>query len=152
MTTRNGESKQGGERRQGTREAAERLLAERQQVLVSFERLAGVAPYGGKKTDAKAVQDFCELLIDYVAAGHFALYRRINEGTERRRNVARVAEQVYPTISDTTQAVLDFNDKYDGQDGEAMDELPEELSRLGEQLATRVELEDQLIGELLSDS
>lgn len=140
-----------GERRQGSREVAEKLLAERQQVLVLFNQVAGVKPYSEKKPSRESLQEFCQLLVDYIAAGHFALYQRISVGDERRQRLAEVAEQVYPRIARTTQAVVDFNDKYDGARAlEATDELVRDLSALGEHLAVRAELEDRLIAEMLA--
>ena len=35
------------------------------------------------------LNDFLEILVDYIASGHFGLYRRIAEGTERRSPVPR---------------------------------------------------------------
>jgi regulator of sigma D len=140
-----------GERRRGSREVAEKLLAERQQVLVLFNQVAGVKPYSEKKPSRESLQEFCQLLVDYIAAGHFALYQRISAGDERRQRLAEVAERVYPRIARTTQAVVDFNDKYDGARAlEATDELVRDLSALGEHLAVRAELEDRLIAEMLA--
>jgi regulator of sigma D len=91
--------------------------------------------------------------MDYVAAGHFALYERILEGRERRKGVARAAAELYPQIAETTQFFVDFNDRYDQLDDAQMDrELSSDLSKLGERLATRIELEDRLIAELVPES
>ena len=88
-------------------------------------------------------------LVDYTALGHFAIYERIIDGKERRGNIKRVADQVYPSISNTTRVIVDFNDKYDGADNrESIVNLYEDLSRLGEAMAERIESEDMLLREI----
>ncbi len=57
-----------------------------------------------------------------------------------------MAEDIYPRILDSTQIILDFNDKYDCEDHcEVVTTLGGDLSKLGEVLADRIELEDRLI-------
>jgi regulator of sigma D len=60
-----------------------------------------------------------------------------------------------PRINDTTQIAVAFNDLYDSSssiDQEAIDQLPNYLAKLGEELATRIDLEDQFIDILLASS
>jgi len=138
------------ERRNQSGDLVGKLVNERTEMLAMFCRLAGVEPYTPGKPVQKLLQEFCQILIDYVAAGHFALYERIVEGKERRQEVARVAEQVYERIAKTTDAALDFNDKYDCEDHcEALDGLATDLSHLGEELALRIELEDKLLSAMV---
>lgn len=140
----------GGERRGGTRKAVDKLLAERREMFVLYNRVAGFEAYSGGKPKADRLQEFCQVLVDYIAAGHFWLYQRISEGRERRRAVLDAAGEAYPRIAATTDAAVEFNDRY-GDAGEALSEeaLAADLSRLGEQLAVRIELEDRLIDALL---
>lgn len=140
------------ERRSRGQEMAAKLVSERTEMLVLFCRLAGIESYAPEdKPVQKLLQEFCQILVDYIAAGHFALYERIVEGTERRREIAELAAKVYPLIADTTDVALDFNDKYDCEDHcEILDGLSRDLSRLGEQLAARIEIEDQLLAGMLS--
>jgi regulator of sigma D len=134
------------ERRGRSQQLIDKLITERTQMLVLFCRLAGVEPYVPGKSVQSLLQEFCQILVDYIAAGHFALYERIVEGTERRRDVVDLAGRLYPRIADSTDVALDFNDKYDCEDHcTALDSLSADLSRLGEELATRIELEDRLI-------
>ncbi len=139
------------ERRTGTHFTIEKLMAERAEMLTLFCRVAGLEPFEhhrGRIPAKELLQEFCQVLVDYLAAGHFSLYERIANGTERRINVADLAAQVYPKISDSTQAALDFNDKYDGQYFEIAMGFQDDLSKLGEILAGRIELEDRLIDEI----
>lgn len=137
------------ERRSGSRELVKKLLTERTEMLVLFCRLAGLEPFKEEKqrTSAqKLLQEFCQVLVDYIAAGHFCLYERIANGAERRQALAALAAQYYPRIAETTDAALAFNDKYDCEDHcEITPDLAKDLSHLGEQLAARIELEDQLL-------
>jgi regulator of sigma D len=142
------------ERRSGTRDSIAKMVAERTQVLALYWRLAGLDPFadvGHRDPAQKLLQEFCQLLVDYIAAGHFSLYERIVNGTERRREIATLAQELYPRIADTTTVALDFNDKYDCDDHyEISDSFKSDLSRLGEQLAVRIDLEDKLIARMIA--
>jgi len=139
------------DRRAAANHLQESLVAERTEMLVLFCRVAGLEPFSdsnNRETATAALQQFCQVMVDYIAAGHFSLYERIVNGTERRRSIAELAEKLYPRISETTDAALDFNDKYDAEHCEINGSLGDDLSRLGEELAVRVELEDQLLSAM----
>ncbi len=137
------------ERRSHSSDLVAKLINERTEMLATFCRLAGIEPYTADKPVQKLLQEFCQILVDYVAAGHFALYERIVEGKERRKEVSDLAAQIYSRIADTTDSALDFNDKYDCEDHCTMlDELGTDLSQLGEELAVRIELEDKLLNAM----
>jgi len=126
------------------------LLQERQQVLVSMCELAeleaGDIP---PDTVIHNLRNFNQQLVDYTALGHFEIYERIIDGKERRGNIKRVADRVYPAISSTTQIFVDFNDKYDGVDEpESLTDLYTDLSSIGEAMADRIESEDMLLREI----
>jgi regulator of sigma D len=138
------------DRRSGTRTLIDKMLSERQRMLVLFERLAGVEPYADELPDDDLLQEFSQILVDYIASGHFGLYERISEGKERRRAIVNLADKLYPRIANTTQVAMEFNDVYEKSNGEGISgNLTNLLSKLGEELAVRIELEDQLISEML---
>ncbi|NIM27858.1 MAG: Rsd/AlgQ family anti-sigma factor [Gammaproteobacteria bacterium] len=138
------------ERRSGTRALIDKMLSERQQMLVLFARVARVEPYADEMPNSELLQEFSQILVDYIASGHFGLYERISEGKERRRGVVELAEQLYPRIANTTQVAVEFNDAYEKSNGEDKGGvLTKMLDKLGEELAVRIELEDQLISEML---
>ncbi len=138
------------DRRSGTRSLIDGMLSQRQRMLVLFERLAGVEPYADEMPSDMLLQEFSQILVDYIASGHFGLYERITQGTERRRGVVKLAEELYPRIADTTQVAVEFNDIYEKSNGQKVSEdLTQLLSKLGEELAVRIDLEDQLISEML---
>ncbi len=138
------------DRRSGTRSLIDRMLSQRQKMLVLFERCAGVEPYANERPNDELLQEFSQILVDYIASGHFGLYERISEGKERRRGIVELAEQLYPRIANTTQIAVEFNDIYEKSNGRAIEgDLLKMLSKLGEELAVRIDLEDQLISEML---
>ena len=145
------EQESASERRGRTREIINDLVNERQQLLVAFCRVAGLKPHGHDGTLGTHLKEFCQVLVDYAAAVHFELYARVAEGKERRAEVLRIAKESYPRIADITQRAVDFNDKYErSADEPAGAALEADLSRLGEELAVRFELEDQLFRALLA--
>jgi regulator of sigma D len=146
------------ERRAVTQETVQKLITERTEMLALYCQMAGLEPYknskNGKNSRTKPSQEmlqkFCQVLVDYIAAGHFSLYERIVNGTERRQQVSTLAENLYPQIAHSTEAALDFNDKYDcGDHCEIGLSFADDLSRLGEKLASRIELEDRMIKHLI---
>ena len=138
-------------RRPQTSKMIEELLRERQQVWSMYCELGGMKPFYAEPTLIEAIRRFSQLLIDYVSLGHFGVYRRIIDGTERRVKTVETAEQIYPTIEEATDVALAFNDKYEQIDtAQVTSELEGDLSRLGEALAIRFDLEDQLMASLLA--
>ena len=136
------------ERRSGTQDMIDKLLAERQEMLVIFCHLAGLQPYSHAE-DADVLEKFCEVLVDYSAFGHFEIYERIIDGRERRSRVVEVAREVYPRIAEASEVAVDFNDKYDANDHQLdLSGLEADLSKLGEELAIRIEMEDRIIDAL----
>jgi len=139
------------ERRGITQDLIRKLIEERQEMLVNFCGVAGLDPYSPDKPTKESLKEFCEIMVDYLALGHFEVYPRISEGRERRQQMVKLADQLYPKIAQASTHAIEFNDKYDQkQDNLNLTELPIDLSTLGETLAARIELEDQLIHSMLN--
>jgi regulator of sigma D len=139
------------ERRQNTSKIVRELLDERRQVWSLYCAIGEMQPFAADQPLESRLQEFCQLLIDYTSLGHFGIYQRIVDGTERRRKVLEVAEQIYDRIAETTNAAVEFNDKYEELAGDELRaQLAEDLSRLGEELAIRSDLEDQLVKAMVS--
>jgi len=139
------------DRREGTRGMIRKLLNERQEMLAMFCRVAGLEPYNDATPGADVLQDFCQVLIDYSAFGHFEIYERIVAGRERRSQLVAVAREVYPRIAEASEVAVEFNDKYDASDHKLdLHQLDRDLSKLGEELAVRIEMEDRIIQALTS--
>lgn len=129
----------------------ESWLAERQDLIVQFCSLSGVhklSPQNGNHTNR--LNDFCQLLVDYVSAGHFEIYYQLLEEAEAYHDGSiEKAQALLPRITETTQIILDFNDRYN--DVNAIVDaslLAKHLSALGETMAARFDLEDRLVAKL----
>lgn len=138
-----------GDRRVRSSNLIRKLMETRTEMLSIYSELIGKRPFVDDPSVPTLLQRFCQCLVDYTAQAHFQLYRHFAENRERRLAVISVAEEIYPRVLEITQAILDFNDKYDCEDHcEVLTSLREDLSVLGEQLADRIELEDRLIAAL----
>lgn len=139
------------ERRYAAKTKLSNLMGSRTETLALYNQLVGMRPFKPEQDVQIALQEFCEALVDYTASAHFQLYRFIDEGTERRGKVLDIAKQVYPKIAETTQQILDFNEKYDCEENYGdLSNLDKELSSLGEVLADRILYEDQVIAAISS--
>jgi len=143
------------DRRARTRKEIKQLIDERNNVLSQYYNLA---KHADTKSDSAEelldmLQEFCQELVDYMATGHFEIYRRIEDGDEQREEMINLANEIFPSISDTTQVAIEFNDLYDVSkdfDKKILNNLSKQLSVLGENLATRIDLEDRFINTLLA--
>ena len=90
----------------------------------------------------------CELLVDYVSAGHFEVFHElIIEAESFGDGSCTLAEKLMPAIGDTTEVILAYEAKYGDARGH-LEKLKRDLSALGEVLESRFVLEDQLIAGL----
>lgn len=139
-------------RRQRQSNTINELLRERQEVLVCLCELAEVNGTDDHDEAISSLRAFIQTLVDYTALGHFEIYERMLSGKERRSGLNRVMHRVYPTIASTTQAFVDFNDKYEGIDElDGLSVLNDDLSQIGENMAERIESEDLILRELSVD-
>jgi len=141
------------DRRGGSKQKLATLVKTRSDTLSLYSELANQRPFEADEVTSEALQEFCQALIDYAASAHFQLYRYISDRLERRTPVLEVADRIYPRIVQTTDNILRFNDKYEtvdllNGDKEILTLLDSDLSRLGETLAERIQLEDQVIGAI----
>lgn len=145
------------ERRDRERKEIKQLIEERSSVLAQYYNLAKLsdATENDPQDTAELLEEFCQELVDYIATGHFEIYRRIEEGNERRGEITKLAKTIMPKINDTTQIAIAFNDLYDDTSNlkkDALSQLPNYLEKLGEELATRIDLEDKFINTLLTST
>lgn len=149
------QTEQAQQRWGGEHEAVDRWLHERQQLLVRYFQLAGLPPYSTDQQQlpsAESIRDFCELLMDYVSAGHFEVYDHIvRADSEHTEHMLKLADEVYPKIADSTDLALNFNDQFgDACDQTDYSKFDRQLSQLGEALELRMEYEDQLLQNLFT--
>jgi regulator of sigma D len=136
----------------GSSTAIDNWLEERQQLIVSYCKLAALPPFDKQQDNQlpshEAILEFCQLLMDYLSAGHFEVYDQIvSQCQENGSNSKSLAEALYPKISASTDLALEFNDKY-AEAGSTFSNFDTDLSNLGQALEERFGLEDELIQTL----
>lgn len=136
------------ERWGGVSEIIDRWLEERQQMLVQYCALSGLDQNLSDVQRGEKLRSFCQILVDYVSAGHFEVYDQlIKEGREfDDADALQEAGKLYDVVDKTTEKLLDFNDKYLETDD--LSSLTSDLSLLGEALEVRFSAEDRLISVL----
>ncbi|AZT82621.1 sigma D regulator [Marinobacter sp. NP-4(2019)] len=139
------------ERWGGVSELIDRWLKERQELLVHYCELSGESDFSQTEALREKFVRLCEVLVDYVSAGHFEIYEQlIQEAREFNDGGLELAAKLYPRIAETTETALNFNDRLDGNTLSESDvrALFDQLSELGEILESRFEMEDYLIEHL----
>lgn len=139
------------ERWGGVSELIDRWLKERQELLVHYCELSGTTDFSQTEALHTKFVKLCEVLVDYVSAGHFEIYEQlVQEAREFNDGGLELAARLYPKIEKTTETALNFNDRLNGQalTESEVRELFQQLSDLGETLASRFEMEDFLIEHL----
>lgn len=134
---------------QAVEELITRWLKERREVLGKYTEIA-VGSDGVLDPDALSERQraLCELLVDYISAGHFEVFHELlDEAESFADGSSALAQKVMPAIADTTEVILAYEEKY-GSGGGENGKLKRDLSALGEVLESRFVLEDQLIAGL----
>jgi regulator of sigma D len=126
-----------------------RWLKERREVLGKYTEIA--VALDSQLSDENLQQRqkvLCELLVDYVSAGHFEVFHElIDEAESFADGSGELAGKLMPAIADTTEVIMAYEEKYSGAQGRP-EKLKRDLSALGEALESRFVLEDQLIAGL----
>jgi len=134
----------------GKHKAVDDWLQARQTLLVQYMRLAGLEPVRRHHLPSpEEVSDFCQLLMDYVSAGHFEIYDLVVVAFEQASGRSlSLAKRLIPRIEANTEALLKFNDRYAEASDEALIALDEDLNAMGPLLEERFRLEDRLVTAL----
>lgn len=122
----------------------ESWLAERQALIEAYCLLCeSIEQY----KQQHVLPQFCQLLIDYVCAGHFEVYQQLSNEAELFGDTAVILDDTLPKISKTTDTALRFQDSYGNNQHtrENLANLPDRLAEISYALAERFMLEDQLI-------
>ena len=123
-------------------------LDERQQLIVLLCSLQGVRGLGSQQPRHKQLQQFCQLLMDYISAGYFEVYRElVNEARHFQRENPALTHHILRQLDSSTDAALAFNADFENQpnNNELKAQLPQRMSQLMQTLEERFALEDQLI-------
>ncbi|GGW68459.1 sigma D regulator [Alishewanella tabrizica] len=137
----------------GSLSAIDHWLDERQQLIVNYCRLAGLPPFEKDRhtmPSQQKIKEFCQLLMDYLSAGHFEVYERIvMQCAINGTNSRSLADNLYPKIAVSTDLALAFNDNYaEHLSTRKSGTFDNDLSALGQALEERFALEDRLIETL----
>lgn len=140
------------ERWGGVSDIVDKWLQDRRNLLVRYCDLVGRGEFDDCEAAVTEFRKFCQLLLDYVSAGHFEVYEQLFEEAAEAKDSDSVAlaRQLVPKIQEHTEAALEFNDAFDKTPEELaeMNAMLKALSTLGERLEERFELEDLLISKL----
>lgn len=122
-------------------------LKERRDLLVKYTAIAATLDRSATAESINAgIERLCQLLVDYVSAGHFEVFYALQREGESFKDGSEVmVADIIPRIGDTTEVILGFEEKYPSGD---MAMLEADLSLLGEVLELRFALEDRLISGL----
>ncbi len=157
MSETNQQTTQGLNQRSDIINVVDRLIEHREQVLVSYCLLAGVSDVADAEkvsVQPHLLRPFTQLMIDYLAMGHFEIYQRIQEGKERREAIRAAAIKVGADLFATTEFLVAFNDKYDAfdEDAEDLEVLAVEIPKVGQALVLRSQLEDRILTAIRHDA
>ncbi|MCJ8169572.1 sigma D regulator [Atopomonas sediminilitoris] len=130
------------ERWGGVHQLIDRWLTERHELIEAFSSLTS---QDADDTTTTPLQ-FCQILVDYVSAGHFEVYEQLIKEAEsfNDQRALELAKQIYPRLEAITSQALKFNDRVDNGDLREHG-LTTALAIMGQQLHERFELEDCLI-------
>lgn len=130
----------------------EKWLNERQELIILLCAVDGLREFTPETPISIKVQAFCQVLIDYVSAGHFDIYSQLIQEAKTFGKVdgASILNARYPIIQKSTDLAIQFNDNYEPieEDDLYKATLSKDMSQLAEVLEERFALEDELI-ELL---
>lgn len=121
-------------------------LQERQECIVTLHHLCSYRPFTPAKTACilPILNEFCELLMDYVSRGHFEMYEKLQTIIEQQdERTDGMPLNWLTALLSTTSTCLDFNDKYELTTHYG--ELERDLSNLALQIAQRLDIEDKMI-------
>ena len=136
------------ERVGGNNKLVVRWLLVHKHLLVAYYNLVGLKP--GKESfmrlNEKALDDFCQSLVDYLSSGHFNIYERII-GEMEGSTPLLAATKIYPQLEANTQQMMDYYDTCleNAIDHDNYLEFQQALSDIGESLEARFALEDKLL-------
>ena len=126
----------------------DKLRGERRKVCERRDALAGATARLGIAELLPELENLCQLLVDYVALGHFEVFQVMREcpggGNARCRRMHALLDELDTGLGDTAQAAVEFNDRYGGEHTRTFEQLDTDLARLGAVLATRAALEERL--------
>ncbi len=132
----------------GRSSAIDQWLEARKTLLIRYCALAKPDNNTSAEQRESDIVEFCNLLMDYLSAGHFEIYDMLI-GDDASGQQLR--QQSYPQLARTTDYALCFQDRYAVQvSPQQTVDFTADLAGMGETLETRFALEDALIEHMLA--
>jgi regulator of sigma D len=121
-------------------------VSKRSPLLTALWQMNGLPPYDKSAVAVQAVlRRFCQDLMDYASEGHFKIFEQFLSPPEMKNKQAEL-DVILKRITKTTTTMVEFNDAFDNHENLSKHRsFPTFLSVIGETLAKRFELEDELI-------
>lgn len=121
-------------------------LSQRQELIIQFNSLCHFRPFA-QHADPGSLDNhiltFCQVLIDYVSMGQFEMFALIVKKVESIQGCQLPPNELLESLKQTSLIALEFSDKYASHPD--LNTLDEDLNYLGEQIASRFDLEDDLV-------
>lgn len=140
------------ERWGGVHRLIDRWFEERHDMLVAFMELQEACDAEPEAVTKARIDQFSELLMDYISAGHFEIYPQLREEAKAFDDDEglALANKLLERLEMSTELVLDFDADYASpvRCKQHLARLPAWLDRLAKGLTERFTLEDQLIARL----
>ena len=85
-------------------------LEERQELIRLYSSISGDKV--SKAEFANRIDTFCEVLVDYLSAGHFEVFTELeNEARSFDTRGIQLVQALYPYLQQSTEIALWFNDR-----------------------------------------
>lgn len=117
----------------------------RQKMMVAFNQICMLRPLSAlsEQEAQKSIEHFCTEVIDYLSFGQFKVFEHLTKIIPSDSKDARTVKILLSKIFSSTIQTIEFHDRY--MKSFEMAVLDDDLSKLGEQLAFRLDWEDQLL-------
>jgi len=134
------------ERWGGVHQLIDRWLSERRELLISYNRLSQAWHAKGQVATSR-IEEFRELLVDYLSAGHFEIYEQLMHEAEafKDQQALKLLDTTLPLLHESTQQLMQDEEQLTPL---GLANLDQTLGHAGELLAERFEQEDLLIAKL----
>lgn len=140
------------ERWGGVHQLVDHWLEQRRALLDSFKVLNDACDAEMETPTKQYIDDFSQLLMDYVSSGHFTVYPQLGKEAEAfgDRQALELADRLLERLEMSTELVLAFDEDYDTPASceRNLNRLPAWIERLTKGLGERFALEDELIARL----
>ena len=95
-------------------------LEQRRRLLVLLCSIQGLEGFQRPGSIENQVREFCQLLMDYISAGHFEIYqelvREARLGAAHRGGTVNLASRILHQLDPSTEEALAFNEDFDTDD------------------------------------